>query len=83
MEIDLHHVVGGGGGFGAFVPQEILSAAGITMVGATEFFGLLFVCYELISILKNMTLCGLPTERVEKAFRQFLSKFTDELPDME
>lgn len=69
--------------FVAFVPQEILSAAGITMVGATEFFGLLFVCYELISILKNMTLCGLPTERVEKAFRQFLSKFTDELPDME
>ena len=69
--------------FVAFVPQEILSAAGITTVGATEFFGLLFVCYELISILKNMTLCGLPTERVEKAFRQFLSKFTDELPDME
>jgi len=43
----------------AFVPEDVLSMLGISTVGTTEFFGLLFIGYEAISILKNMALCGL------------------------
>jgi len=65
------------------VPAELLTMIGLENVGTTEFFGLLYVSYELVSILKNLTLCGLPTEKVEKKVREFLSKYTDELPDID
>ena len=67
----------------AFVPEETLAMLNISTVGTTEFFGLLFVAYEAISILKNMALCGLPVKKVEEALRAFLGKYTDELPDVE
>ena len=67
----------------AFVPEEILTVMGIGTVGTTEFFGLLFVGYESISILKNMALCGLPVKGVEEKLRAFLGKYTDEMPDAE
>ena len=65
----------------AFVPEEILVAMGIGTVGTTEFFGLLFVGYESISILKNMALCGLPVKSIWSAVKKFLGKYTTELPD--
>ena len=43
-----------------FVPEEVLKYIGITQVGICEFFCLLYIMYESISILKNMCLCGLP-----------------------
>ena len=67
----------------AFVPEETLAMLNISTVGTTEFFGLLFVMYEAISILKNMTQCGLPTHTVEEKLRDFLGRYTDELPDVE
>lgn len=67
----------------AFVPEEILITMGIKAVGTTEFFGLLFVGYETISILKNMALCGLPVKNVEEKLRVWLGKYTDEMPDAE
>lgn len=67
----------------AFVPEEILITMGIKAVGTTEFFGLLFVGYETISILKNMALCGLPVKNVEEKLRVWLGKYTDEMPDTE
>ena len=68
-----------------FPPEIItyLSAAGITHVGFAEFFGLLFVAYECVSILKNMYLCGLPVKWVWARVYNFLHKYTDELPDTE
>lgn len=66
--------------------QEIvgyLSKIGIVHVGFTEFFGLLFVAYECVSILKNMYLCGLPVKWVWARVYNFLHKYTDELPDTE
>ena len=66
--------------------QEIvgyLSKIGIVHVGFAEFFGLLFVAYECVSILKNMYLCGLPVKWVWARVYNFLRKYTDELPDTE
>ena len=64
----------------AVIPVEILSAIGLETVGTTEFFGILYVSYEAVSILKNMVLCGLPVKNVEDALRKFLGNYTDELP---
>ena len=65
-------------------PKDIvqyLAVIMITHVGFAEFFGILFVAYECVSILKNMYLCGLPVKWVWARAYTFLSKYTDELPD--
>lgn len=65
-------------------PQDIinyLSVISLTHVGFAEFFGILFVAYECVSILKNMYLCGLPVKWVWAKAYTFLHKYTDELPD--
>lgn len=67
----------------AFIPQEITNyLTFIKDVGLTEFFSLLYIAYETVSILKNMTLCGLPVESVWKAVQKFLNTYTEELPDV-
>ena len=44
----------------SMVPEAYVQLLGIDKMGICEFFSLLFILYELVSILKNMTLCGLP-----------------------
>ena len=66
------------------IPEQYIKLLGIQKLGVCEFFCLLFVLYEAVSILKNMTLCGLPVpERVKKYIQKFLSDMTDELPEGE
>lgn len=64
-----------------FIPEAARSQLGLTYVGVAEFFGLLYIAYEVVSIFKNMALCGLPVKKIWAAVRAFLSKYTDELPD--
>lgn len=66
-----------------FIPEQARTFFGDGQVGTMEFFGLLFVVYEVVSILKNMTLCGLPVKKVWLSIRKMLLKYTDELPDTE
>lgn len=40
-----------------------------------------FMRNEVVSIFKNMALCGLPVKKVWEKVREFLAKYTDELPD--
>ncbi len=65
----------------AFIPKDARAYLGLETVGVAEFFGLLYVAYEVVSILKNMALCGLPIKGIWKKVRDFLTKYTDELPD--
>lgn len=55
--------------------------AALDTVGVAEFFALLYIAYEVVSIFKNMALCGLPVKKVWEKVREFLAKYTDELPD--
>lgn len=70
-----------------FLPQEaknwMFANMGINAVGIAAFFGILYLIYEIVSILKNMVLCGLPVKGVWKRTRAILQKYTDELPDAE
>lgn len=64
------------------IPKEYLQYVGIEQLGICELFCLLFILYEAISILKNMTLCGLPVPmRIKKWIQKFLDDMTDELPE--
>ena len=67
----------------AFVPETIRSYIGLDAVGLTGFFSLLYIAYEIVSILKNMTLCGLPVRIIWDELKAILGKYTAELPDDE
>lgn len=63
-----------------FVPEEVLKYIGITQVGICEFFRLLYIMYESISILKNMCLCGLPIpSKLRNGIEKWLDTMTSEL----
>lgn len=66
-----------------FLPDTVRQNIGVESIGTAEFFGLLYICYEVVSILKNMYLCGLPVKKVWCMVKKFLSNYTDELPDDE
>ena len=66
-----------------FIPAEVRSLLGVETIGVAEFFALLYIAYEVISIIKNMALCGLPVRSVWVRARTWLGKYTDELPDVE
>ena len=64
------------------IPQEYLQYIGITKMGICELFCLFFILYEIVSILKNMTLCGLPVPtRIKRWIQKFLDDMTEELPE--
>ena len=65
----------------AFIPESVRTYLGLTTVGVADFFSLLYIAYEVVSILKNMTLCGLPIKGIWEKVRAFLTKYTEELPD--
>ena len=58
------------------IPEKYIQYIGITKLGLCEFFCLLFILYEAVSILKNMTLCGLP---VPGKIKTFIQHFLDEM----
>ena len=63
-------------------PEEYVQLLGIDKMGICEFFSLLFILYELVSILKNMTLCGLPVPtKIKRWIQKFLDDMTEELPE--
>ena len=63
------------------IPEQARTYLGLDTVGVAEFFALLYIAYEVVSIFKNMALCGLPVKKVWEKVREFLAKYTDELPD--
>ena len=64
------------------IPKEYLEFIGITRLGICELFCILYILYEAVSILKNMTLCGLPVpNRIRIFIQKFLDDMTEELPE--
>ena len=67
-----------------WLPESILSmfeAIGMQVIGISDLFGLLFAAFEVLSIIKNWTLLGLPMFKgVNEWCINFLETFTDEMP---
>lgn len=66
----------------SMIPEQYVQILGIDKMGICEFFSLLFILYEIVSILKNMTLCGLPVPtKIKRWIQKFLDDMTEELPE--
>lgn len=64
------------------IPDEYLQYIGMERVGVCGLFCLMFILFECISILKNMTLCGLPVpHKLREFIQKFLNRMTDEMPN--
>ena len=64
------------------IPESWLGILGVNRIGICEFFCILFILYEAISILKNLSLCGLPiSKKWINKLQGFLRIMTDEMPD--
>ena len=67
-----------------WLPDSILNifkVINLNCIGISDVFSLLFVIFELLSILKNWSLMGLPMFKgVNDWINNFLDTFTEELP---
>ena len=67
----------------AFIPTDYLQVFGIDKVGIMEFFGILFVLYEAISVLKNMYLIGVPMPVwIKTKLENLLTNLTSEINEI-
>lgn len=63
-----------------WLPEAFRQSTGLTKIGVGEFFCILFLLYESISILKNLYLCGCPTPKWLKMWlEKFLNNMTGEM----
>lgn len=62
--------------FIGFLPDDLLSYIGLNTCGIGTLFGILYILFEFLSILKNMTLCELP---IPKKLQDLLLKITQEM----
>lgn len=66
-----------------FIPDTIrrFLPASMQAVHTTEFFGILFILFEALSILKNMIRCDLPVKWVWELTSRYLGEYTDEMQE--
>lgn len=65
----------------SFLPEAIQGFIGTAHIGICEFFCLLYIMYEAVSVLKNMCLFGLPVPPLQKCLEKWLKTMTGELDD--
>ena len=62
-----------------FIPKEITNALNLNEVGIFELFAIMFILYEITSILKNMVKCGLPIpKKIKTTIEKLLNNLTSE-----
>ena len=62
-----------------FIPKEITNTLKLNEVGIFELFGIMFILYEITSILKNMVKCGLPIpKKIKRTIEKLLNNLTSE-----
>lgn len=62
-----------------FIPKEITHTLKLNEVGIFELFGIMFMLYEITSILKNMVKCGLPIpKKIKQTIEKLLNNLTSE-----
>lgn len=65
-----------------FIPEDILKVVKLQRVGSCELFGIMFILYEITSVLKNMLLCGIPVPKgLKNKVEKLLNSMTTELDD--
>lgn len=60
------------------IPEEWLKFIGTEKIGLSELFAIFYMLFEILSILKNMSLLGIPVPKVSKYLEDKLQYFTNE-----
>ena len=63
----------------AWVPDGIKQICNLQTVGLCDLFGLMFILYELTSVLKNAAIVGIIGKRLSTKLQKILQKLTSEL----
>ena len=62
------------------IPEKVMEFIKLERVAICELFGLMFVLYEITSVLKNMVLCDLPVpKKMQEKVAHLLEEMTTEL----
>ena len=68
----------------AFIPENVKSVLGLSKIGVSMLFNILYIIFEILSIFKNMYKCKLPLPKKLKTFlEKMLKEFTSEIKEGE
>lgn len=63
-----------------FIPESLRDIIGIESIGISTLFNILFIVFEILSVLKNMVLCKLPIpKRLQEKLEDIFNDFTGEI----
>ena len=63
-----------------FIPDKVKGILGLSKIGISMLFNILYIVFEILSIFKNMYKCKLPLPKKLKVYlEKFLREFTSEL----
>lgn len=65
-----------------FIPESVRQYLPGDSIGIMEFFAIVYIIYEIVSVLKNMALSGLPVQKIWNALKKFLSENTSEIAEL-
>ena len=67
-----------------FIPENVKVVLGLSKVGVSMLFNILYIIFEILSIFKNMYRCKLPLPEKLKVFlEKMLKEFTSEIKEGE
>ena len=68
----------------AFIPENVKVVLGLSKVGCSIIFNIVYIIFEILSIFKNMYKCKLPLPKKLKVFlEKMLKEFTSEIKEGE
>lgn len=68
----------------AFIPENVKDILGLSKIGVSMIFNILYIIFEILSIFKNMYRCKLPLPKKLKVFlEKMLKEFTSEIKEGE
>ena len=67
-----------------FIPDKVKEILGLSKIGISMLFNILYIIFEILSIFKNMYKCKLPLPKKLKVYlEKILKEFTSELKEGE
>lgn len=67
-----------------FIPENVKSVLGLSKIGVSMIFNILYIVFEILSIFKNMYKCKLPLPKKLKTYlEKILKEFTSEIKEGE
>lgn len=67
-----------------FIPENVKNDLGLSKIGVSMIFNILYIVFEILSIFKNMYKCKLPLPKKLKVYlEKILKEFTSEIKEGE